>query len=88
MSTTAAAGSDTGCIAHRMYADPMWNDAQRTAWEAARAIYAAKDALYHAYLVGAVPSQEPATRAWLAWHELERELAIIGLFAEEGAING
>ena len=64
-------------IAHREYPDPTWSDAQRTAWEAIRAVYQAKDMLYHAFAVGALPSAEPATRAWLAWSEAEREYALI-----------
>lgn len=79
MATTA---TDTRpSIAHKQHPDPTWNDAQRTAWEAARAIYDAKEVLWYAYEVNAIPSQEPCYRAWLAWNELEREIA--PLFAEE-----
>ena len=70
-------------VAHIPYAKPDWSDAQRLAWEAAQAIYAAKDALYHAFTKGALPSIEPNHRAWLAWMELERELEVTGLFSEE-----
>ena len=75
MAITAA--GDRPSIAHREYPDPTWSDAQRTAWEAIRAIYQARDMLYHAYAVGALPSAEPSTRAWLACMEAEREYALI-----------
>ena len=88
MATTAAQTTGTRpSIAHREYPDPTWSDAQRTAWEAIRAVYLAKEMLYHAYATGALPSAEPATRAWLAWMEAEREYALIhiGTGIGEGA---
>ena len=70
-------------LAHIPHPAPDWNDAQRLAWQAAQAIYAAKDALYALYAKDRRFSIESSHRAWLAWTELEREVEIIGLFAEE-----
>ena len=84
MASTATKPADyRPMIAHKQYPDPCWSDAQRTAWEAIQAIYRAKDMLYHAYVVGALPSAEPSTRAWLAWSEAEREYAL--MYPGEGA---
>lgn len=83
MANTVTPSRAVRSVAHIPYPKPDWSDAQRLAWEAAQAIYTAKDALYHAYAKGALPSAEPSHRAWLAWMELERELDMMGLFTEE-----
>ena len=67
-------------ISDREHPDPEWNDQQRTAHRAAQLMQRAYLQLDYAHRQGAIPSYEPVHRAWLAFVELERELAITGLF--------
>ncbi len=76
-------------LAFIAYAAPDWNDAQRAAWEAAKALYAAKDAAFHAWKLSSTPgsfgprlSDVVYLQSWQTWHEFERQVVAIGLFEE------
>jgi len=75
-------------IADREHPDPAWDDQQRIAHRAAQLMQRAWLQLDYAHRKGAIPSYEPVRRAWLAYTELERELAIIGLFGTGEHANG
>ncbi len=67
-------------VGHFEHPQPEWSKRQREAWAAARSISGAMLELGELHRAGIIPSYEPSTRAYLAWMELEREIA--PLFAE------
>jgi len=56
-------------------ANPMWSDAQRIAWQAARDCLRAMLEISYAYEQFVLTSQEPLLRVSSALAELEREIA-------------
>lgn len=63
--------------------NPAWSDGQRNAWKASHMLQLASLELHWAWEQRSIPSYEPVERTYLAWLELEREIAVVGLFDEE-----
>ena len=62
-------------VSHIEHANPMWSNAQRIAWQAARDCQRAMLEISYAYEQFVLTSQEPLLRVSSALLELEREIA-------------